>query len=104
MKGDILDTTRLLGRIANSRTQSVLTRLPKSSALIPQVTSMVWSSLDDLLLTGHDNGDLVQWDVKTGKKLKMSSDHQKTITDMQISNDASMLITASKVPAQHSAQ
>ena len=60
---------------------------------------MVWSSLDDLLLTGHDNGDLVQWDVKTGKKLKMSSDHQKTITDMQISNDASMLITSSKVPA-----
>ena len=41
---------------------------------------MVWSGLDDLLLTGHDNGDLVQWDVKTGKKLKMSSDHGKTIT------------------------
>ena len=57
---------------------------------------MVWSGLDDLLLTGHDNGDLVQWDVKTGKKLKMSSDHGKTITDMQTSKDGSMLITSSK--------
>ena len=61
-----------------------------------QVTSAVWSGLDDLLLTGHDNGDLVQWDVKTGKKLKMSSDHGKTITDMQLSKDGSMLITSSK--------
>merc|ERR1719411_1188152 len=62
----------------------------------PKVTSAVWSGLDDLLLTGHDNGDLVQWDVKTGKKLKMSSDHGKTITDMQTSKDGSMLITSSK--------
>merc|ERR1740128_425929 len=61
-----------------------------------QVTSMVWSGLDDMLLTGHDNGDLVQWDVKTGKKLKMSSDHTKSITDMQLSKDGSMLITSSK--------
>ena len=44
----------------------------------------------------HDNGDLVQWDVKTGKKLKMNSDHGKTITDMQTSKDGSMLITSSK--------
>ena len=39
----------------------------------PKVTSMIWSGLDDLLLTGHDNGDLVQWDVKTQKKLKLTS-------------------------------
>jgi len=57
---------------------------------------MVFHGLDDLLITGHDNGDLVQWDVKSGKKLKMSSDHGKTITDMQTSKDGSMLITASK--------
>jgi len=62
----------------------------------PKVTSMLWSGLDDLLLTGHDNGDLVQWDVKTQKKLKMSSDHSKSITDMQCNRDGSMLITASK--------
>merc|ERR1719330_1128603 len=56
----------------------------------PKVTSMVWSGLDDLLLTGHDNGDLVQWDVKTQKKLQLKSDH------MQPSKDGSMFVTASK--------
>ena len=39
----------------------------------PKVTSMIWSGLDDLLLTGHDTGDLVQWDVKTQKKLKLTT-------------------------------
>jgi len=62
----------------------------------PKVTSMIWSGLDDLLLTGHDNGDLVQWDVKTQKKLKLTSDHGKSITDMQASKDGSMFITSSK--------
>merc|ERR1719153_1974876 len=41
----------------------------------PKVTSMIFHGLDDLLLTGHDNGDLVIWEAKTGKKLSMSSDH-----------------------------
>ena len=62
----------------------------------PKVTSMLWGGLDDLLLTGHDNGDLVQWDVKTQKKLNIKSDHMKTIMDMQPSKDGSMFVTASK--------
>jgi len=62
----------------------------------PKVTSMIWSSLDSNLLTGHENGDLVQWDMKTHKKVKMSSDHQKSIVDMQSSKDGTMFITASK--------
>ena len=57
---------------------------------------MLWAGLDDLLITGHDNGDLVQWDVKTQKKLKMSSDHEKTIMDMQSNKDGSGFITSSK--------
>ena len=62
----------------------------------PKVTSMLWGGLEDLLLTGHDNGDLVQWDVKTQKKLQLKSDHGKTIMDMQASKDGSMFITASR--------
>jgi len=62
----------------------------------PKVTSMIWSGLDDYLLTGHDNGDLVQWDMKTHKKLKLVSDHQKAIADMQPHRDGTMFITASK--------
>ena len=62
----------------------------------PKVTSMLWGGLEDLLLTGHDNGDLVQWDVKTQKKLQLKSDHGKTIMDMQPNKDGSMFITASR--------
>lgn len=62
----------------------------------PKVSSMIWSGLDDLLLTGHDNGDLVQWDMKTQKKLKLTSEHTKSIADMQASKDGTMFITASK--------
>merc|ERR1711970_553389 len=54
----------------------------------PKVTSMIWSGLDDILL--------VQWDVKTQKKLKLTTDHGKSITDMQASKDGSMFITSSK--------
>merc|ERR1712098_19439 len=62
----------------------------------PKVTSAIWSGLDEILLTGHDNGDLVQWDLKSQKKLKLTSDHGKAITDMQASKDGTMFITASK--------
>jgi len=62
----------------------------------PKVTSMVWSALDSLLITGHDNGDLAQWDLKTHKTVKMTSEHQKSIVDLQSSKDGTMVITASK--------
>jgi len=62
----------------------------------PKVTALLWSGLDDILLTGHDNGDLVQWDLKTQKKLKLTSDHGKSISDMQASKDGTMFITSSK--------
>jgi len=68
-------------------------QIPKDG---PKITSMLWSSLDNCLLTGHQNGDLVQWDMKTQKKIKVNTMHQKDIVDMQCSKDGTMLITASK--------
>jgi translation initiation factor 3 subunit I len=61
----------------------------------PKVTSMIWY-MDEMLITGHDNGDIVQWDLKTQKRLKMSSDHKKAISDIQISPDNTMFISSSK--------
>ena len=26
----------------------------------PKVTSLIWNGLDDLIVTGHENGDIVQ--------------------------------------------
>ncbi len=53
----------------------------------PKVTSMVWGTLDQQLITGHDNGDIVQWDAKTHQKLNLVSDHEKSISDIQLSRD-----------------
>ena len=55
---------------------------------INQVTSLVWGTLDEQIVTGHDNGDIVQWDVKTHQKVKIVSDHAKSISDMQLSADS----------------
>jgi len=62
----------------------------------PKITSMLWSSLDNCLLTGHENGDLVQWDMRTQKQLQKSVLHQKDIVDMQMNKDGTMFVTASK--------
>jgi len=29
-----------------------------------KVTSALWGTLDQFLITGHENGELVQWDIK----------------------------------------
>ena len=53
----------------------------------PKVTSLVWGENDETIITGHDNGDIVQWDVKELQKVKIVSDHGKAISDMQLSPD-----------------
>lgn len=62
----------------------------------PKVTSMVWGNLDEQVVTGHDNGDIVQWDIKTQAKVKIVSDHAKSVSDLQLNHDRTMLISASK--------
>jgi hypothetical protein len=58
----------------------------------PKVTATVFGSLgtDDIgqLITGHDNGDIVQWDIRSKQKVKIVSDHAKAISDIQLSADS----------------
>ena len=37
-----------------------------------KITAAVWGPLDEVILTGHDNGDLCQWDIKVEKDAKLS--------------------------------
>jgi hypothetical protein len=30
----------------------------------PKVTSMLWGTLDKSIITGHENGELIQWDLR----------------------------------------
>ncbi|XP_040569318.1 eukaryotic translation initiation factor 3 subunit I [Lepeophtheirus salmonis] len=61
----------------------------------PKITALIWF-MDNTIITGHENGNIAQWDVRMNKKLHVSSDHTKTITDIQPSGDASMFISSSK--------
>ena len=66
----------------------------------PKVTSMLWGPLDEYLVTGHETGEVVQWDLRSGKmegkKTIMTNEHSGSINDMQLNQDGTMFITASK--------
>lgn len=76
--------------------------LSKSSPILKipvnghRVSALLWSALDETLLTGHEKGEITQWDLQTGKKLSNVTEHDNTITDMQMSKDGTMFITSSK--------
>jgi len=69
------------------------TSLPTSEA---KITSAIWAGLDDIILTGHENGELRQYEMKTGDMLRSTKGHNKQINDIQLSKDGMFFITASK--------
>lgn len=61
-----------------------------------KITSAVWGPLDEVIITGHENGDLCQWDVSAQEMGRRVSDHNKQINDIQLSKDMNLFVTASK--------
>jgi len=61
-----------------------------------KVTSAIWGPLDEMIISGHENGDIIQWDIKEGEMIKRIENHTKQINDIQFSKDMTMFITASK--------
>jgi len=57
---------------------------------------MVWSNLDENVVTGHDNGDIVLWEARDFKKISIKSEHNGPITDLQKNKDGTMLVSSSK--------
>lgn len=43
-------------------TNDPILQIPLTNA--PKATSMVWGNLDEVVISGHDNGDLAQWDLR----------------------------------------
>lgn len=85
-------------RIASGEDADPIVRIPITTG--PKVTSMLWGPLDEYLVTGHDTGEVVQWDLRAGKmegkKTIIANEHNGAINDMQLSKDGTMFITASK--------
>lgn len=86
----IIDVRNVDESIADS---DPILRIPVNG---PRVSSLLWGALDETLLTGHENGEITQWDLKTGKKLHTAKEHTNVITDMQMSKEGTMFITSSK--------
>ena len=61
-----------------------------------KITSSMWGPLDEYFVTGHENGDVILWDMKSGDMIEKSEAHQKQINDIQSSKDGYMLLVASK--------
>lgn len=61
-----------------------------------KITSALWGPLDEVILTGHENGALAQWDIRAGDMTRQVLDHNKQINDIQANRDLTMVITASK--------
>lgn len=61
-----------------------------------KATSSLWGSLDQSIITGHENGTITRWDLKTQSKSQSVQPHAYQINDLQYSADQTMFITASK--------
>ena len=61
-----------------------------------KITSMLWGNSDNNIITGHENGTISLFDLRTGKELNSVKDHTSVINDMQMSKDGTMFITASR--------
>jgi len=61
-----------------------------------KITSALWGTLDQFIITGHENGELVQWDIKMNEDIRKEKPHSKQIMDLQTNKDLTFLISSSK--------
>ncbi|XP_044732789.1 eukaryotic translation initiation factor 3 subunit I [Chrysoperla carnea] len=88
---DVIDTRNV---DESTLKQPPILRIPVEKS---KITSMLWGTLDEVIITGHDNGDIIQWDLRMGKEVNSAfKAHQGNINDMQLSKDGIFFITASK--------
>ncbi len=63
-----------------------------------KVTSSIWANLENTIITGHETGELMLWDLrKKGSELATRTrPHTKQIMDLQRNVDSAAVISASK--------
>ncbi|XP_014243819.1 eukaryotic translation initiation factor 3 subunit I [Cimex lectularius] len=60
-----------------------------------KVTALQWGSLNEKIVTGHENGKITQWDIRMEKLTNQIDGHNGPINDMQMYRDGMMFVTAS---------
>lgn len=81
-------------RNVDSSNQSPVLKLTMNQQT--KITSMLWGTLDETVITGHENGSIRIWDLRAAKELVSVNDHTSVINDMQLSADGTMLVSASR--------
>ena len=64
-----------------------------------KVTSSTWGILDDTIITGHEAGDLILWDMRrdnSSEHVHRVKPHNKQIMNLQKDPHGTVLISASK--------
>lgn len=88
---DIRDPSQL------SLTTSPLLRTAMTGS---KITAAIWGPLDKTIITGHEQGEVCQWEVRTdGQCLKRNKSHEGLVNDIQVYKryiEETMFITASK--------
>lgn len=80
-------------------------RMPNDSAPISQIqitpthskiTSAIWGPLEDTIVTGHETGEIINWDLRKQEVIKKTKPHSRQIMDLQADKDGMCFISASK--------
>ncbi|BFZ54704.1 translation initiation factor eIF3 subunit [Savitreella phatthalungensis] len=61
-----------------------------------KVTVAGWSALDRHIITAHENGAVSLYDAKSGTRVDRRQVHEATVTDLQVAQDGTYFLTASK--------
>ena len=69
-----------------------------TSLKFSKITSSIWASLEETLITGHETGDLMLWDLRkqSNEPVIRQKPHTKQIMDLQKDKHDSCVISASK--------
>lgn len=66
---------------------------------LPKITSSTWGTLEDTIVTGHESGEVVLWDLRKragGEMAIKTKPHNKQVMDLQRDKDLTCFISASK--------
>ncbi|XP_015514513.1 eukaryotic translation initiation factor 3 subunit I [Neodiprion pinetum] len=79
--------------VSKSSQENAIRRIPING---PRISAILWGALDETIITGHEDGEINLWDMRTGKKLNSIKSHKNQINDMQTNKDGTMFVTACK--------
>ena len=78
-------------------TSDPIKKIDITSQKFSKITASTWGTLDDTIITGHEGGDLMIWDMRRENQLvHKCKPHNKTITSVQKDKRGSFIISASK--------